>query len=57
MVKKEVKYIYFSVDEDEEDYLCEDDSDMQQFNTQNFYNRQHYCANRLVPYDKKCDGS
>ena len=34
----------------------DDDRDMQQFNTQNFYNRQHYCGNRLVPHDKKCNG-
>ncbi len=26
--------------------------DVQQFNTQNFYNRQHYAGNRIVPQDK-----
>ena len=53
------KYLYFHVEEDEFENLSEDidaDRDMQEFNTQNFYNRQHYCGNRLVPHDKKCNG-
>ena len=59
MNKKDPKYIYFEVEEDEFENLSEDiddDRDMQEFNTQNFYNRQHYCGNRLVRHNKKCNG-
>ena len=58
MEKKDPKMIYFMVEDLEEDELDEtlDDEDMQEFNTRNFYNRQHYCGNRLVPHDKKCNG-
>lgn len=56
---KEVFYDLEDLEEDEFENLSEiidDDSDMQEFNTQNFYNRQHYCGNRLVPHDKNCNG-
>ena len=59
MNKKDPKYIYFEVEEDEFENLSEDiddDRNIQEFNTRNFYNRQHYCGNRLVAHDKKCDG-
>ena len=58
MEKKDPRMMYFSIEDMEEDELDEilDDEDMQEFNTRNFYNRQHYVGNRLVPHDKKCNG-
>ena len=58
MEKKDPKMVYFMLEDMEEDELDEvlDDEDMQEFNTRNFYNRQHYCGNRLVPHNKKCNG-
>lgn len=58
MEKKDPKMMYFMLEDMEEDELDEvlDDEDMQEFNTRNFYNRQHYCGNRLVPHNKKCNG-
>lgn len=41
----------FAIEEDmmEQQHKTEN---VQQFNTQNFYNRQHYAGNRIVPQDE-----
>ncbi|MBQ4342752.1 MAG: hypothetical protein IJC38_02575 [Erysipelotrichaceae bacterium] len=46
----------FAIEEDMIE-LQHQTKDVQQFNTQNFYNRQHYAGNRVVPQDKNFKGT
>lgn len=41
----------FAIEEDMME-LQHETQDVQQFNTQNYYNRQHYVGNRVVPKDE-----